>query len=180
MSRSAWETPIYPCEHSGATASCHWASSNRSRQVVCFSEAAPQEAEALLDHWHESAKFSSLSEHRPGAEEILRRGRQARWLTWPPTREQLERTPCPITLNRIGVVAKQKVGSLKLRLIHDLRRSGVNQKVDFNERLVLPRLTDLKDDLLWLIDTVGYDNWECVVLDFADAFKNLRVYPKRD
>ena len=81
----------------------------------------------------------------------------------------------PVTYSRIGVVAKEKQGQLKLRLIHDLRRSGVNDKVVIQERVVLPRLEDAIKDALELIQAVGPEAWEGVVLDFADAFKQLVV-----
>ena len=74
-------------------------------------------------------------------------------------------------MNRIGVKAKMKNGKEKLRLIHDLKRSGVNSRVDFKERLILPRLADARDDILDAIDEGGVENWECAALDFADAFK---------
>ena len=44
---------------------------------------------------------------------------------------------------QIAVIAKVRNDVEKLRLILDLRRSGVNQKVKTSERLVLPRLVDL-------------------------------------
>ena len=56
-----------------------------------------------------------------------------------------------------------------------LRRSGVNDKVVFQERVVLPRLEDAITDALELVQEVGPDRWEGVVLDFADAFKQLVV-----
>ena len=64
------------------------------------------------------------------------------WLDWAPTEHVLEARHGPITCSRIGVIAKEKQGRLKLRLIHDLRRSGVNAKVAFEERVTLPRLDD--------------------------------------
>ena len=84
----------------------------------------------------------------------------------------------PITCSRIGVVAKAKADKVKLRLVHDLRRSGVNAKMRTHERVVLPRLSDACEDVLTLIDTVGAESWECVGLDFADAFKQLKVAPE--
>ena len=50
--------------------------------------------------------------------------------------------------SKIGVVVKVKAGAVKVRLVHDLRRSGVNAKVQMKERIVLPRLTDVAADTL--------------------------------
>ena len=119
--------------------------------------------------------YSSFAEHQGGAEEILRKERAKGWLEWSSSRKALEAKYGPITQNRIGVIAKSKKGKLKLRLIHDLRRSGVNSRVKFTERLILPRLADARDDILHAISQAGHDGWECAVLDHADAFKQLRV-----
>ena len=56
-----------------------------------------------------------------------------------------------------------------------MRRSGINQQVKFSERLVLPRISDLMHDVLDSIDACGPDGWETMILDFADAFKQLPV-----
>ena len=136
-------------------------------------ELSHSEGDQDLQFWLDN--YGSYNEHRAGAEAILAREREKGWLEWSPTREPLDRKYGPITQNRIGVIAKQKGDQLKLRLIHDLKRSGVNAKVQFQERLILPRLSDAKDDVLHAIKEAGHDNWECVVLDHADAFKQLRV-----
>ena len=54
----------------------------------------------------------------------------------------------PITCSRIAVVAKRRSGELKVRLVHELRRSGVNVKEKTHERVVLPRATDVVSDAL--------------------------------
>ena len=103
---------------------------------------------------------------------------EAGWLMWHKTRQGLERARCkPVTLSKIGVIVKQKGDQRKLRLIHDLRRSGVNAKVATQERVVLPRANDAKDDVLGLIETCGAQRWEMFVLDFKDAFKQIKVHP---
>ena len=131
------------------------------------------EVDTDLNFWLEN--YATFSEHQEGAEEILERERAAGWLEWSRSRKVLEDRYGPITQNRIGAIAKLKGGKQKLRLIHDLRRSGVNSQVKFTERLILPRLADARDDVLHGIAMAGHDEWECAVLDFADAFKQLRV-----
>ena len=121
---------------------------------------------------------ASFQEHRTGAEEILAKELASGWLEWSPTKGPLEKKYGQITQNRIGVFSKYKDNKQKLRLIHDLKRSGVNSKVQFSERLVLPRLADARDDVLHAIAEAGHENWECAVLDHADAFKQLRVEEK--
>ena len=75
------------------------------------------------------------------------------------------------------MIAKQKGGQLKVRLVHDLRRSGVNEKVVVQERVVLPRATDVVCDALDLMELHGTPEVEYFVLDFKDAFKQLTIAP---
>ena len=69
-----------------------------------------------------------------------------------------------------------KEGKTKHRLIHDLSRSGVNHLVKLPERQVLPRLDDITSRLKILMRTCrAGEEVEIMVLDFKDAFKQLRV-----
>ena len=45
------------------------------------------------------------------------------------------------------------------------------------EGIVLPRMLDAAHDVLHFNEKYGHDGWERVVLDFADAFKQLWVDP---
>ena len=87
---------------------------------------------------------------------MLQQEKDKGWLLWKPTLRQLENQVGPVTLNKIGVIAKQVNEVTKLRLIHDLKRSGVNQRVVITERVILPRLSDLVEDLLTLIKKPWY------------------------
>ena len=69
--------------------------------------------------------------------------------------EALERKHGPIHRSKIGVIAKMKGGRRKIRLIHDLRRSGVNARIKTSERVVLPKLTDVVDSALSLMQKTG-------------------------
>ena len=54
-----------------------------------------------------------------------------------------------LILNKLGLVSKIKPdGSIKHRMVWDLRRSEVNSLVRQWERIVLPRLLDLIEDVL--------------------------------
>ena len=129
-----------------------------------FPPASNKNDDALLDDWFHVDKYSTSEPYREGAEEILRREIGASWREWVATSKELGRRYGIVTYSRIGVVAKQKLNGLKLRLMHDLRRSGVNARVQLSEGIVLPRLNDARNDILDHIEQVGEYNWECIVL----------------
>jgi hypothetical protein len=80
----------------------------------------------------------------------------------------------------VAVLVKEaKDGTLKVRLIHDLRRSGVNARIKVRERLVLPRIADLVEAILDALERGGPGTeMELFAGDFRDAFKQLRVGPR--
>jgi hypothetical protein len=81
--------------------------------------------------------------------------------------------------SRIGVIVKVVKERVKARLIHDLRRSGVNAKITMKERIVLPRLEDVRLGLLALLQAlVPGEEITLLTLDFRDAFKQLKVDPR--
>ena len=64
-----------------------------------------------------------------------------------------------------------------MRIIIDMLRSNVNRFVKLHERVVLPRLRDVVEGLLWLQLTEGGSaNVEQVVTDFCDAFHTILVH----
>ena len=69
------------------------------------------------------------------------------------------------------VIAKQVKEVTKLRLIHDLKRSGVNQRVVVSERVILPRHAVLVEDSLTPHKECRADGWETLITVFADAIK---------
>ncbi len=78
----------------------------------------------------------------------------------------------------MALIAKQKPsGELKHRLIWDFRRSGVKSLVHLEERLVLPRITDVANDTAALAPKaqgfpVGFFGF-----DVRDAFHQIPVHP---
>ena len=53
----------------------------------------------------------------------------------------------------IGYITKRRLdGSVKGRLVHDLRRSRVNERIDMEERLVVPRLRAASEDAPRLLE----------------------------
>ena len=136
-------------------------------------KAAGEEADSLAHGWN----YSSYEEHREGAEALLRKEVDAGWLRLYDDEAELEAEHGPVYYSRIGVIAKMKAGQQKLRLIHDLRRSGVNKKVTMKERVVLPRISDFIDDVLTVNEQANEQGaaWETLILDFSDAFKHLKI-----
>ena len=92
--------------------------------------------------------------------------------------ETLTRKYGQLVLSKIACIVSDKDGKQKVRLIHDLRRSAVNAKIILRERLVLPRLCDVVQATLDLMEA-GYDSDQLsfMVADFKDAFKMLKTNP---
>lgn len=80
----------------------------------------------------------------------------------------------------LGTVTKTKAdGSLKHRLIQDLKVNEVNLAVGLPERLVLPRPVDLAVDLAELHAATGPEGQLAVgIIDFADAFMSVPLRPE--
>ena len=78
-----------------------------------------------------------------------------------------------VILNRIGLVSKQRSdSSWKHRIMWVLRRSGVNSLTRQTERVILPRLEDVANDIMNLTRSSGKD--ERVFLlstDIVDALQ---------
>ena len=94
-------------------------------------------------------------------------------------RAELEAAVGKATPSRIAALVKDTANGRKTRLIHDMSRSGVNQKVKIAERVVLPRAVDVFGSCLSLQTRHKDDNelLHFMVLDFADTFKHLKVHP---
>ena len=60
------------------------------------------------------------------------------FVTWSPDRAALESQVGQLVLSRMAVVSTVKAGRKKVRIIHDLRRSGVNGLSVVPERVILP------------------------------------------
>ena len=124
-----------------------------------------------------AGNYASYEEHQAAADANLREEHRMGRLVLLPTRQALEAKVGPTELSRIGVVAKVKGGRTKIRLIHDLKRSGVNKRVRVAERLVLPRIADACTDALDLLRETGDARLDVLGLDFKDAFKQVPIDP---
>ena len=75
------------------------------------------------------------------------------------------------TVSDFCVVVKEKQGKIKRRLILDLNKSGMSRRTRKTHRVVLPRLSDLVNDVLHLLSTrTENQGVEILVLDFTDAY----------
>ena len=105
------------------------------------------------------------------AKDQIRQNADQGWLEQT-SHEKLERSygrGC--TVSDFCVVAKEKQGKVKKRLILDLKRSGISNRTRKTHRVAFPRLSDLIQDMLQLLATRSAEQEvEVFVLDFANAF----------
>ena len=74
----------------------------------------------------------------------------------------------------LGTISKPKPdGSLKHRVIQDLRRNNVNDAVRLPERQVLPRGVDHGIDMAQVASKVKGANKAVLIIDFKDAFMSI-------
>ena len=81
-----------------------------------------------------------------------------------------------IVLNKLALISKARAdGTLKHRLVWDLRRSGVNMAILQGERVVLPRLADLVRD----VQHVSRTSTQVYLMgtDVSDAFHQVPLHP---
>eukprot|EP00971_Amphidinium_carterae_P090780 1796912-Amphidinium_carterae.1 len=77
-------------------------------------------------------------------------------------------------VSRLAILVKTRLdGSIKRRIIVDLLRSGANSRSRCEERIVLPRVADVLDDLRSLGHDAGDENFEMATADFSDAYMHL-------
>ena len=146
------------------------------RHVRSVPAVEAKQASDEADHWASPWNYTSFAEHQAGAEELLRKEHEQGWMKLYPSDAEAEKIHGRIDYSRISVVAKWKEDRQKLRPIHDLRRSGVNQRVQIKERVILPRISDLIEDVLSVIERLKEgEQWEAFALDFRDAFKHMII-----
>ena len=118
--------------------------------------------------------YTSYQEHEEEARAELKREQEAGYLAMNATRQQAEEQVGKIMPSKVAVLVKYRDGRKKVRLIHDLSRSGVNINVDLPERIVLPRICDVVQAMRELaVDCKEGEYVPLLVLDFSDAFKHL-------
>ena len=129
--------------------------------------------------------YASFHEFDADARIELDRVLQAQFAVSLSSTEVLERFPDG-SVARMAIIVKTKEdGSVKRRIIVDLKRSGANSRARIPERPVLPRITDAIGSALAVMrahhsahsapsDTSG----ELLSADFSDAFHHFRVHPR--
>ena len=96
--------------------------------------------------------------------------------TWGELTDQLGSDQIPI--NRLGLITKARPdGSLKHRIVWDLRRSLVNSLVRQGERIILPRLSDVVDDAHALAAENPPGSLRVLGTDIEDAFHQVPILP---
>ena len=79
-------------------------------------------------------------------------------------------------LTKLGCIQKEKPdGSIKTRLIVDMRRSGINGKMTIRQRVVLPRVTEVVTSWQQLAAMYTGQPLTMAVIDFKDAFYTCRL-----
>ena len=97
-----------------------------------------------------------------------------KFCTWPQVEKALGTEE--IVMNRLALISKLKPdGTLKHRLVWDLRRSGVNMAILQGERVVLPRLLDLVKD----VRQIASESTPIFLMgtDVTEAFHQVPLHP---
>ena len=83
-------------------------------------------------------------------------------------------------LSKLGMITKVKDGKTKRRLILDCKESGVNKLAKGGGRLLLPRVSDIVDDALYLMSQCNHKDQqiEWMIMDFTDWFYNVPLHPR--
>eukprot|EP00971_Amphidinium_carterae_P329908 6462686-Amphidinium_carterae.2 len=96
----------------------------------------------------EFANYVSYYQNQELADIEFQREVKAGYATVYQSRAAAERIVGTLVPSRVAAVVKNKSGRVKTRLVHDLRRSGVNATLKVPERVVLPRLADVLEATL--------------------------------
>ncbi|CAE8696540.1 unnamed protein product, partial [Polarella glacialis] len=140
----------------------------------------------LVEDWSgEATNYTSFEEAGDMARKELDRVVEHGWadkvLTWS---EVVQVVGPGAKLTKMACLIKTKPdGSLKIRLIVDMRRSGVNGLMVIRERIVLPRVTDVTEGTRSLLREAGAESDETIepeflILDFSDAFYTCHLATK--
>ena len=142
---------------------------------------ASQVTGALLEDWDGTAtNYSSFVDAGPKAESELDRlvteGRATLVTDW---HEVVRAVGPKAKLTKLACIIKVKGDLAKVRLVVDMRRSGINGMMQLFERVVLPRVSDVAESLRHVFqDPRNFDkDLEFMIADFSDAFLTLKLHP---
>ncbi len=99
--------------------------------------------------------YESFEENREAAQQELEREAAAGYVEFFESQQQMEDLLGKAHPSRMAAIIKVKDNETKVRLIHDLRRSGMNARVRNPERVVLPRIRDAINDVLRQMRAAG-------------------------
>ena len=145
-------------------------------------KAVSNEAVSALYAWKGGhVNYVSVRDHKEKVEAELTRlcgkGYILKYTSWEELNQQFQ----GVIVSKLAAITTEKPdGSVKLRLIVDMRRSGLNEHVVLNERILLPRLRDVVKDVMSLQaqqSSKGEEGVELAVVDFVDAYQTIGVHP---
>ena len=138
----------------------------------------------LLEDWDGSAtnyrSFEEVPEKSQAElDRMVAEGRAVTADTWD---EVVQLLGPDAKLTRLACIVKQKEdGSEKVRLIVDMRRSGINGLIFLTERVVLPRIADVADSVEALVKGARQgDSVEAMISDVKDAFYTMPLHPQEE
>ena len=136
--------------------------------------------EEILSEVAAKNNYKSFEEARKYAEPEVQRIIAAGYVKDLGTWKDVVKAYGKVAVSKLACIVKvRKNGSVKARLVIDLRRSGVNRCVRLSERVVLPRIKEVLEDATYLLSQAGAgDEVEAMVADFKDAFHTLPVHPE--
>ncbi|KAF4723201.1 hypothetical protein FOZ62_032278 [Perkinsus olseni] len=80
-----------------------------------------------------------------------------------------------IVVTKIALATKPHTSPPKFRLICDARENRLNTLVKCSERIVLPRIADVVQNVHELAEIGGWSGIECLSADFQNAFKLIPI-----
>ena len=132
------------------------------------------EAAALANG--DTENYQSFEQQRSLAGAKLEKELKKRFFRWAPARSSIEELVGQLIPSRMAAIVKTKGGVMKTRLIHVLRRSGVNNLAAIPERIELTRLIDAVLGVLDMVQRCNSgESVDIANLDFADTFKQPQV-----
>ena len=128
----------------------------------------------------QAENYKSFQEAGEPAEAELERIAQLGYATWAADWETVTASVgAGAALTKFGCVQKEKPdGTLKTRLIVDMRRSGINGKMTIRQRVVLPRVTEVATSWQQLRAMYQGQPLTLARIDFKDAFYTCRLNPQ--
>ncbi|CAE8623358.1 unnamed protein product [Polarella glacialis] len=136
-------------------------------------------APEIVMKFEPAANYKSVEEQRELAGEEIDRAITKGYASWRATWKELLEEFGEVVVSMMACIIKERPdGTLKVRLVADLRRSGCNEFVSASERIVLPRPSEAVEDITALGEALedGEEVW-LGVADFVDAVHTWALRP---